>query len=234
MTKLEASPKKEEPKVETKHEIDDREKLENDSIQSDEPPSEPTNEPSNQPSFKTRDDSPEPESQELKESKMSEVVGQFSTSKWKPVEKTDSNNSSGTVKKESSDLSHEMDMEMEELKNDELEIDIGEDPAIGLPDLRTVISRPSSISDAESDDYQIRPKFKKSKDTKKKKRKDSLNDKHSRVVSYDRHRTRDDTPERRVKSKKEKKDKKSKKKKAKRSHDSDSDSSGDRRRKMVS
>ena len=47
-------------------------------------------------------------------------------------------------------------------------------------------------------------------------------------------RTRDDTPERRVKSKKEKKDKKSKKKKAKRSHDSDSDSSGDRRRKMVS
>ena len=47
-------------------------------------------------------------------------------------------------------------------------------------------------------------------------------------------RTRDDTPERRVKSKKEKKDKKSKKKKSKRSHDSDSDSSGDRRRKMVS
>ena len=37
---------------------------------------------------------------------MSEVVGQFSTSKWKPVEKSDSNNSSEPVKKESSDLSH--------------------------------------------------------------------------------------------------------------------------------
>ena len=46
------------------------------------------------------------ESQELKETKMSEVVGQFSTSKWKPVEKSDSNNSSEHVKKESSDLSH--------------------------------------------------------------------------------------------------------------------------------
>ena len=97
---------KEESKVQTKQEIDDREQQENDSIQSDEQQNEPASEPSNQPGFKTRDDSPEPESAELKESKMSEVVGQFSTSKWKPVEKSDSNNSSEPVKKESSDLSH--------------------------------------------------------------------------------------------------------------------------------
>merc|ERR1711917_23539 len=109
MAKLEVAPKeenKEESKVETKQEIDDREQQENDSSQSDDQQNEPANEPSNQPGFKTRDDSPEPESAELKENKMSEVVGQFSTSKWKPVEKSDSNNSSEPVKKESSDLSH--------------------------------------------------------------------------------------------------------------------------------
>ena len=50
-------------------------------------------------------------------------------------------------------------MEMDDLKNDELEIDINDSNP--LPDLRTVISRPSSISDIESDDYQIKPKHKK-------------------------------------------------------------------------
>ena len=49
-------------------------------------------------------------------------------------------------------------MDTDELKN-EIEIEI--DDVSGLPDLRTVISRPSSISDIESDDYQIKPKHKK-------------------------------------------------------------------------
>ena len=50
-------------------------------------------------------------------------------------------------------------MDMDDLKADELEIEIND--ANPLPDLRTVISRPSSISDIESDDYQIKPKHKK-------------------------------------------------------------------------
>ena len=54
----------------------------------------------------------------------------------------------------------EVDMDTDELKN-EIEIEI--DDVSGLPDLRTVISRPSSISDIESDDYQIKPKHKKYK-----------------------------------------------------------------------
>ena len=47
-------------------------------------------------------------------------------------------------------------------KSGVIEANVEQDGALaGLPDLRTVISRPSSISDAESDDYQIKPKVKK-------------------------------------------------------------------------
>ena len=41
---------------------------------------------------------------------------------------------------------------------DEIEINVSEDKSLcGLPDLRTVISKTPSISDAESDDYHIKP-----------------------------------------------------------------------------
>merc|ERR1712113_1112640 len=96
---------------------------------------------------------------------MEDVVKEFSTAKWKPVEKTSSAESK-TVEKKIIPVSQEIDMDMDDLKNDELEIDIND--VNPLPDLRTVISRPSSISDIESDDYQIKPKHKKAKESKKK------------------------------------------------------------------
>jgi hypothetical protein len=174
----------------------------------------------------------EKQNNETNANMMEAVVKEFSTSKWKPVEKTSSTDSATA---EPSDIiepvSQEIDMDMDDLKADELEIEINDSNP--LPDLRTVISRPSSISDIESDDYQIKPRHKKSKDNKKKKRKESITDKHSRTVSYEKsHRTRDDSssPERR-KSRKEKREKKSKKKKSRRN--SESSPSPERRKPKV-
>ena len=46
----------------------------------------------------------------------------------------------------------DMDVEMD----DALEVNVKPDADL-LPDLRTVISRPSSVSDADTDDYNVKP-----------------------------------------------------------------------------
>ena len=49
----------------------------------------------------------------------------------------------------------DMDVEMDDV----LDVNVKPDADLmdGLPDLRTVISRPSSVSDADTDDYNIKP-----------------------------------------------------------------------------
>ena len=48
-----------------------------------------------------------------------------------------------------------MDVEMEDML--EVNAKVDSDLLGPLPDLRTVISRPSSVSDADTDDYNIKP-----------------------------------------------------------------------------
>lgn len=118
-----------------------------------------------------------------------------------------------------------MDMDMDDNnteKSDQLEINVGEDAElmadVKLPDLRTVISRSNSQSDA-SDGYEIKPlKRKKSKDKKEKKsrkskdsKKSHREDTHVRRVSYLGSPERDPSPKR--KKSKDKDSKKSKKQK---------------------
>merc|ERR1712130_685135 len=91
----------------------------------------------------------------------------FDSSKWKPVEKDETGPFEKPVKIDNSKVNQEMDMEMEDelefsTKSDELEIHTKDDSDLlgnesKLPDLRTVISRSSSLSDV-SDNYQIKPK----------------------------------------------------------------------------
>jgi len=153
-----------------------------------------------------------------------EIKDEFSSSKWKPaIEKKASDASkASTNDRENEDMDVEMD--------DALEVNVKPDADL-LPDLRTVISRPSSVSDADTDDYNVKPNKmmkKAAKDAKKKKRRDSLQDKHSRVVSYAGSRSSPDSGKR-VKSKKEKKEKKSKKSKKSRRYRSSSGSSSPER-----
>ena len=49
---------------------------------------------------------------------------------------------------------HNQDMDVE--MDDALEVNVKPDADL-LPDLRTVISRPSSVSDADTDDYNVKP-----------------------------------------------------------------------------
>lgn len=176
-----------------------------------------------------------------------EAPKSFDSSKWKPVEIDEAE----IDKIVNSPIDQEMDMEMEDElefsnKSDELEIHTKEDKDLlgdsKLPDLRTVISRSSSLSDA-SDNYVIKPMKKitsKSKDDRKskKKKKEPISDKHVRHISYEHrsHRDRSTSKERRrgVEKKKKSRDKKDdrktkKSKKSKRSHYSDdSDASVER------